>query len=648
MRISGVSLKLGGGIGIIVAVTIAAAVITLMTLRTLQNGFEGITRDRLPALVAAGHLSGSAQALKGKGVELAATRTATDRERVKNAINDLILAIQEDLSELKALEAHPYTLEHNHIEDGLDPFAVQAIGPLLEKLRDNLTLLHETVVDVQKADNRFIRNKQRIHRAASEMQDLRAAIGDYSIPIRDDNPAQDWGRLQGRILGLMNNLDNVNSLPRLRRFKNNLVRISAQFQDNFDRLDAAQQQVRKAPHTLVMALISGPETPVAALEDLMLLRNHQAGILISNRELSNQLVSLASGLLAAQETAIARDSTSFADLISNRSNVLMASAAASLLVAVMILGYLHSSILRRLSLLKGRMLDFMMATSESPHTPARKGDEITEIGNVLDHFYHQIQLREDNLRTARDQAETMAKRADMANLAKSSFLANMSHELRTPLNAIIGFSEVIKTGIRPGMEQEYAEDIYQSGSHLLSLINGILELSKIEAGRHELMPEQINCKTLAHEVERFFSLPLQEKQLTLELEFDDDPVILADEMAVKQILANLISNAVKFSHASGRITVTGRRRANQYVISIVDTGIGIAKEELQKVLEPFHQEASGYTRDSSGTGLGLSIVKGLVELHGGQLVLESEKGEGTTVTVRLPLSDDFAGPENRD
>ena len=648
MRISGVSLKLGSGISIIVAVTIAAGITTLVTLQTLQNGFEVITRDRLPALVAASHLSGSAQALKGKGVELAATRTATDRKRVNNSITDLIRELEEDLEKLRQLESHEPVTEPGGPGGVIDPLTIHAIQPRLDGLRENLRLLNEMVVEIQTVTIRFNVSRSQIHQITREAQDLRAAIGDFSSPVGGAAPEQAWGLLQTRVLSLLTNLDEVNSLPRLRRLKRNLTRLSDQLRDAFSQLGPPQQQARQMSQQRVMGLITGPDTPLATLEELLLLRNHQAGILAANRELSTQLASLASNLLGFQEDEIIRDSTSFGALISDRSNIVILSAVASLAVAFMILAYLHRSILHRLSKLKERMLEFMHATSDQTGPSARKGDEITEIGNVLDHFYHQIQLREDNLRTARDQAETMAKRADMANLAKSSFLANMSHELRTPLNAIIGFSEVIKGGIRPGLEKEYAEDIYQSGSHLLSLINGILELSKIEAGRHELTPEHINCKSLAHEVERFFSLPLGEKQLALSLEFDENPVILADEMAVKQILANLISNAVKFSHMNGRITVTGQRSADFYTIRVKDTGIGIAKDELHRVLEPFHQEASGYTRDSSGTGLGLSIVKGLVELHGGRLALESVKNQGTTVTVTLPLSDTFAAPEGDD
>ncbi|RED45065.1 ATP-binding protein [Aestuariispira insulae] len=646
MRFSGVSLKLGGGISIIVAATIAAGITTLITLNTLQNGFEGIARDRLPALVAAGHLSGSAQALKGKGVELIAARTPTDRERVKNSISDLLRALEEDIAELHSLEQQDLFNRAVAETSGSGAFTTRTIQPVLDRLKDNFDRLNEASATIHDANTTFQHHKTRIRQLAMELQDLRAAIGDFGAPAGGNSPESNWSHLQLRVISILANLDDLNSLPRLRRLSTNLDRLSEQLAAAFDRLEPPQQQARLPAQQKVIAMIQAQDTPLKALEQLLLLRNQQAGILVANRELSNQLASLASGLLTWQENEIIREGNSFAALISSRSNIVLISAAASLLVAMMILAYLRRSILRRLSLLKKRMLDFMQATSDSPDKLLKKGDEITEIGHVLDHLYQQIQLREDNLRAARDQAETMAKRADMANLAKSSFLANMSHELRTPLNAIIGFSEVIKSGIRPGMEQEYANDIYQSGSHLLSLINGILELSKIEAGRHELVPEQINCETLAMEVERFFSLPLQDKNLKLVIDFDNDPVILADEMAVKQILANLISNAVKFSNSGCEIRVSGSRDQTDYLIKVRDEGIGIAEEELLSVLEPFHQEERGYTRDSSGTGLGLSIVKGLTELHGGQLTLSSQKGSGTTVTVRLPLRDSFPGPGN--
>ena len=434
----------------------------------------------------------------------------------------------------------------------------------------------------------------------------------------------------------MAGLHDITSLPRLKRLRTNLERTAELLERNYQALPIPQQKARLVLHGQVTGLIQSDLSPLIRLENLLILKKRQAGILNANRDLSQRLVSLASNMLNRHESEIAEDNKRFDIMVSTRSSLILLSVAASLTVALLIMAYLHHSVLKRIALLKSRMLENIRNRKGSADPLETHGDEISEIGQVLDHYYQQIQLRESHLKATRDHAEKMAKRADMANLAKSSFLANMSHELRTPLNAIIGFSEVIKSGIRPGSEEEYAEDIHRSGTHLLSLINGILELSKIEAGRHELTPEQLNCGEVALEVERFFSLPLQEKDLSLSLEFDADPIIMADEMAVKQIFVNLISNAVKFSRSGGEISVTGKHIAEGFQIRVCDDGIGIAQDELRRVMEPFHQETTAYTRDTTGTGLGLSIVKGLVELHGGRLLLESEKGTGTQVTVELP------------
>ena len=642
MNKTGVSFKIGAGISIIVAVTIAAAITTLVTLQSLHQGFDSITRNRLPSLVTASHLSSNAQALQGKGIELAASPRQTDRERVRNTITDLLSALNNDLVILMNIaEEQPSNLGNSQNGNGISAFlldrgAILTIQTLLGNLEGNLDRLDEIAGQRLKAESAVVRDRGLIQQIADNSILVRTAIGDFTAPISHQNPVREWGDLQARLLRLMAGLHDINSLPRLKRLRLNLERTAELLELNYQALPEAQQKARLVLHGQISGLVLSDQNPLTRLETLLILKKKQAGILNANRDLSQRLVSLSSAMLSHHEKEIAQDSQRFDTMVGTRSSLILLSVAASLTVALLIMAYLHHSVLKRIAHLKSRMLENIRNRQGKQDPLEIHGDEISEIGQVLDHYYEQIQLRESHLKATRDHAEKMAKRADMANLAKSSFLANMSHELRTPLNAIIGFSEVIKSGIRPGSEEEYAEDIHRSGTHLLSLINGILELSKIEAGRHELSPEPLNCKELAQEVERFFSLPLQEKDLTLDLQFHGDPVIMADEMAVKQILVNLISNAVKFSRRGGEIFVTGKHSDQGYQIQVQDNGVGIAKDELRRVMEPFHQETTAYTRDTTGTGLGLSIVKGLAEMHGGRLLLESEKDVGTLVTVELP------------
>jgi two-component system cell cycle sensor histidine kinase PleC len=232
-------------------------------------------------------------------------------------------------------------------------------------------------------------------------------------------------------------------------------------------------------------------------------------------------------------------------------------------------------------------------------------------------------------------------RAEEANQAKSKFLANMSHELRTPLNAIIGFSEIMESGMFGplGAEkyQEYCGDIHSSGQYLLDVINDVLDMAKIEAGRIRLEFEDLALDPLLNDAMRVVSARAQEKQLALTAKIDPDLHLRADKRALKQIALNLLSNAVKFTPGGGRITVRGRASDHCIALSIADTGIGIAADALTKLGRPFEQVESQLTKSHQGSGLGLAISKSLVELHGGSMRIRSTLGKGTLVVVRLPL-----------
>ncbi len=259
-------------------------------------------------------------------------------------------------------------------------------------------------------------------------------------------------------------------------------------------------------------------------------------------------------------------------------------------------------------------------------------------------------MRDVTERKAQEQALDHARsEADQANAAKVKFLANMSHELRTPLNAIIGFSDMLMNEERMRLDgarrQEYAKLINDSGAHLLAVVNGILDRSKMQTGDFEISPEPFAPAQVIGNCCDILALKARESGLDLTTRLRADlPEITADKRAFKQILLNLISNAVKFTDRGGSVIVAAAIEVAHIVIVVEDTGVGISADDLSRVGRPFFQARGAYDRRHDGTGLGLSIVQGLVALHGGDVNIASRLGEGTRVTVRLPVNCEAARP----
>ena len=270
----------------------------------------------------------------------------------------------------------------------------------------------------------------------------------------------------------------------------------------------------------------------------------------------------------------------------------------------------------------------------------QSGEFKPEVINLLQTFATQSVLAIQNARLFRE-IEDKSQQIEAANRHKSEFLANMSHELRTPLNAIIGFSEVLGERLFGELNEkqaEYTDDILTSGRHLLSLINEILDLSKVEAGRMELEVAAFDLPLAIDNARTFVRERATKHGINLDVTVDERlGEFVGDERKIKQILLNLLSNAVKFTPEGGRIGINARQADGAVEISVSDTGVGIAPEDQPKIFEEFRQVGSDYAHKGEGTGLGLTLAKKFVELHGGKIWVESEVGKGSKFTFTLPI-----------
>ncbi len=286
----------------------------------------------------------------------------------------------------------------------------------------------------------------------------------------------------------------------------------------------------------------------------------------------------------------------------------------------------------------GLLATMQAVSSEQDYTIRARKHADDELGQVSDGFNRmiaEIQAHDLELRAAWHEA-------DAASRAKTEFLANMSHELRTPLNAIIGFSEIIKLEmlgpLGTGRYRHYAQDIFDSGNHLLAVIGDMLDISKVEAGEFELHAEPTELEEIVEQSLRLVRERAEAAAIRIDLAIGRDlPQLLLDQRLIKQSLINLLSNAIKFSPEGGRVAVQAARGPDGAVLlSVADSGIGIAEDDIPSVLQPFSQVESAFSRSHEGTGLGLPLAKSFIEAHGGRLEIDSTVGHGTRVTLHIP------------
>lgn len=348
----------------------------------------------------------------------------------------------------------------------------------------------------------------------------------------------------------------------------------------------------------------------------------------------------------------------YAPIIADRAETaitaLKTQAAAVALIDVRLRGISGVELLSRLKAEQPDLVIVMMtahADTQTAINALRKGAydycdkncDPNELIAALDRAFERQRLEAEN-RAAYETLRAAKDTAEAASLAKTEFLANVSHELRTPLNAIIGFSELMLNGARGPVGNAdyrgYLKDIFDAGTDLLRLINEILDLSKAEAGKLDLLEDTVDVENVIRTVTRLVGPKADGAGLSLTVELPETPLLLfCDRLKLKQILLNLLSNAVKFTEPGGKISVSmGVDPGRGLFIAVRDTGIGIAAADIPRVLQPFVQVDSALSRSHSGTGLGLPLAAAMIELHGGKLAIKSELGCGTTATAFFPMA----------
>lgn len=290
--------------------------------------------------------------------------------------------------------------------------------------------------------------------------------------------------------------------------------------------------------------------------------------------------------------------------------------------------------------------DYSIRARQPATHSASYSREIVTLVNAFNEMLQEIEERNTALQKKNIELDKAREQAETANMSKSRFLASISHELRTPLNAIIGFSSLIRSQFYGQINKkyvEYAEDIHESGVHLLEIINDILDLSKAEAGKLILEMEEFQISKALQKVYSILESRAEKAQIRVFVDTPEGlPYLIADHVRFIQIMLNLLSNAIKFTEPGGRITVTAQAKPlphqdglHQFIITVSDTGIGMRREDIEKALQSFGQVDGDLNRKYDGTGLGLPLTKKLVELHNGTLTIDSEKNVGTTVCVTL-------------
>ena len=421
-----------------------------------------------------------------------------------------------------------------------------------------------------------------------------------------------------------------------------ILRENNRFNETLAKLDAAGLPDQ---HALVEAVRASQDEAMVVVADMAnAIRDRNVGnltqdLLAQQERLDAEITARVAKLVEAEQNRMAKLRESIAT--ANRDSLV---AMAAFSVAAALLAWLCGFVISWSFIVPVREaqnhLSLVAAGDFSQRMAVHNGDELGALARRINHMSEELERLDAIQRQAADELVNLNARLEQASRAKSEFLANMSHELRTPLNAILGFTEMMVDGLYgelPDALKEPLDDVQVNGKHLLRLINDVLDLAKIEAGRMELALRDYSVAEIVGSVRASLRSLATEKNLAFETEVPDDlPPARGDSGRLMQCLTNLAGNALKFTR-KGRVLIGVTRDGEDLIYRVSDTGIGIPPEELQNVFAEFRQVDATVTRQFGGTGLGLSISKKFVEMHGGRIWVESKLGEGSTFFFRVPL-----------